>query len=306
MAPPKGPMIACCLTCFIITVVTAILIGLGFSKLGVNEVGIDYSANSLTLNTDKLYSGGIHFIGVGHSFIIYPKRQLELTMEGRDLIIARSRDGLVVKLETKMLYSLQTDIDALASLYLMFREDYTIPVRHISRSVIRDVASQFTAFQFWSERTRVANTMEATLTDRLKDIFVIVETFLLSAYTLPKAFQDVIDITEVQNQEMNKVVYELAQVEQTTQGLILQADETVKQIRTITEGDVRSIELEAAGEIFKINASLFTETIGYKAIQSQLGFTDEELSAFIWLEKMGKSTSPKTIAVRTPEGVKLP
>lgn len=306
MAPPTGLLIGGCLTCMVVVIVSGILIGMGFSKLTVNEVGIDYSANSLTLNTKKLYTSGIHFIGVGHKFIKYPRRQLEQTMEGRDLVIARSRDGLVVKLETKMLYSLVIEVDALASLYLMFREDHEAPVRHISRSVIRDVASQFTAFQFWSERTNVANTMEETLRTRLDDIFVKVETFLLSAYTLPADFQAVIDITEVENQEMNKVVYEMAQVEQSTQAIILQADQTVKQIQAITEAEVRSVELEAAAEIFKINRTLTAETAGYQELQSELGFSDEELSAFIWLEKMGQSESPKTIAVRTPLGVKLP
>lgn len=306
MAPPKGLMMAGCLTCVIVTVVTVILVAMGFSKLSVNEVGIDYSANSLTLNTKKLYSNGIYFLGVGHSFIKYPRRQLELNMEGRsNNIIARSRDGLKVTLEVKILYSLVIEIDALASLYLMFREDYTVPVKHISRSVIRDVASEFTGFQFWIERTNVSLAMENALRDRLNDVFVKVDTFLLSSYTLPSNYQAEIQLTEIQNQEMNKVVYELDQIEQKTQGLILQAEQTVKQIEATTIGEVEKINYEADAEIFKLENILSAENTGYGLIKSEMAFTEEELTSFIWLEELSQSTTPKIMSIQTPDKVKL-
>lgn len=305
MAPPKGLMMAGCLTCVIVTVVTIILVALGFSKLSVNEVGIDYSANSLTLNTNKLYSNGIHFLGVGHSFIKYPRRQLELNMDNSNNIVARSRDGLKVTLGVKILYTLVTEIDALASLYLMFREDYTVPVKHISRSVIRDVASQFTGFQFWIERANVSLAMEIALRDRLADIFVKVDTFLLSSYTLPSNYQNEIQRTEIQNQEMNKVVYELDQVEQKTQGVLLQAAETVKQIEAATEGEIVGINYAADAEIFKLENILSSEKLGYRAIKDNMGFTQEELTSFIWLDELSNSQTPKILSVQVPEKVKL-
>ena len=79
-----GVKVGCCL-CLVITIVTAILVGVSFNKLGPNELGIvrrkldlhlfvptgclfvplglDYSANSLTIDYDKLYTGGVHFLG---------------------------------------------------------------------------------------------------------------------------------------------------------------------------------------------------------------------------------------------------
>lgn len=290
-----------CATCVILTVTTVILIILGFSKLQVNEVGIDYSSNSLTLNTKTLYTNGIVWLGIGHSFIKYPRNQLELNMEGGNSIVARTNDGLVVTLQTKILYKLEPDIDKLASLYLMFKEDFEIPIENICRSVIRDVASEFTAFQFWSERENITTAMQDSLTTRLDDIFVRVETFLLSAFILPKTFQDVIDKTEVQKQEMNKVVYELERVNQETQATILQAEEQVLQIETLANAAVAQIELEAESQIFKLNVSIAQEIKGYKNIKEALDLTTQELTTMIWLEKMSASRVPKTIMVKTPE-----
>lgn len=297
-----GGLPACaCATCFILTVTTVILIILGFSKLQVNEVGIDYSSNSLTLNTKTLYTNGIVWLGIGHSFIKYPRNQLELNMEGGNSIVARTNDGLVVTLQTKILYKLEPDIDKLASLYLMFKEDFEIPIENICRSVIRDVASEFTAFQFWSERENITTAMQDSLTTRLDDIFVRVETFLLSAFILPKTFQDVIDKTEVQKQEMNKVVYELERVNQETQATILQAEEEVLQIETLAIAAVAQIQLEAESQIFKLNVSIAQEIKGYKNIKDALDLTTQELTTMIWLEKMSASRVPKTIMVKTPE-----
>lgn len=297
-----GGLMACgCATCVILTVTTVILIILGFSKLQVNEVGIDYSSNSLTLNTKTLYTNGIVWLGIGHSFIKYPRNQLELNMEGGNSIVARTNDGLVVTLQTKILYKLEPDIDKLASLYLMFKEDFEIPIENICRSVIRDVASEFTAFQFWSERENITTAMQDSLTTRLDDIFVRVETFLLSAFILPKTFQDVIDKTEVQKQEMNKVVYELERVNQETQATILQAEEQVLQIETLANAAVAQIELEAESQIFKLNVSIAQEIKGYKNIKEALDLTTQELTTMIWLEKMSASRVPKTIMVKTPE-----
>lgn len=301
----SGPWIACGCTSCVLLIIGLILLILGWSRLEVNEVGIDYSANSLTIDTSKLYSNGLHFIGVGHSFIKYPKRQLEISMTGRRGVIARTNDGLVVTLETKMLYSLDTDINALASLYLMFKEDYTVPIENICRSVIRDVASEFTAFQFWTNRSEITAEMSKELRDRLDDIFVNVETFLLSSYNLPSSFQTVIDTTEVQRQEMNKVQFELERVAQETQALILKAEEQVLQINTVTRSTVQTIALDATAEVYKLDVSISNEIQGYKNIKETLNMTVDELTAFIWLEKMSQSPVAKTIAVRTPNNLLL-
>ena len=45
---------------------------LSFSSLDYNEVGLDYSYITKTISP-KIYPAGIHFLGMGHQFITFPK-----------------------------------------------------------------------------------------------------------------------------------------------------------------------------------------------------------------------------------------
>lgn len=233
------------------------------------------------------------------------KKQLELNMDKYKSIRARTKDGLVVRLETKILYTLETNIDSLATLYLMFKEDYQVAIENICRSVIRDVTSDFTAYQFWSERSKITTTMENELANRLDDIFVQLKTFLLGNYELPRTFQTIIDTTEVQRQELNKVKYEFDRVAEETKGMKLKADEEVIQIRKKGNATIQQINLEAEADAFRILTSVTNEITGYKAIKQALQLTSQELAAFVWLERMRESNSSKTISVKTPSEMAL-
>jgi len=301
----NGPVIACCVTVCIGFLVTVVLVGMGFKKLNVNEVGIDYSANSLTINTKELYHNGIHFLGVGHSFIKYPKLQLEINMEGGKAINARTNDGLVVTLETRVMYTLDADIQSLASLYLMFKDDYEVPIENICRSVLRDVASEFKGFQFWLERQFITDTMEDRLRNQLEDVFIHVTTFLFSSFKLPLKFQEAIKETEVQQQLMASVQYELIQTDQSAQALMLEAQQQVLQIAAVTNAAVQAIELDATAQVYKLNVTISRESEGYNYLKQEMNFTNDELTTLIWLEKMGNSITPQTIAVKTPTNILL-
>lgn len=62
----------CGICCCISSVILFIMILMSFSSLDYNEVGLDYSSISKTISP-KIYSAGIHFLGIGHSFITFPK-----------------------------------------------------------------------------------------------------------------------------------------------------------------------------------------------------------------------------------------
>jgi hypothetical protein len=85
-----------------------VLIILGFSTLQATEIGLDYSWISMTVDK-KLYENGLYFIGIGHSFIKYPKmvQTVEFSKERgsqRRAIQSRTKDGLEVTLEISFQY----------------------------------------------------------------------------------------------------------------------------------------------------------------------------------------------------------
>merc|ERR1712154_411702 len=130
------------------------------------------------------------------------------------------------------------------------------PIENICRSVIRDVASEYTAFQFWDNRSDIQIAMGRNLTARLADIFVKVETFLLVSYTLPTDFKKAIEVTEVQKQAIDKVEFEISRILEETQAQVSKADEQVLQIQALTFAEVEAIRLDASAKIFKLNQSI--------------------------------------------------
>lgn len=80
-----------------------ILLAFSFKSLDATEIGLDYSWVSKTVDKTT-YKNGLHFLGIGHSFIKYPKmvQTLEFAHErGADArpLQSRTKDGLEVTLE---------------------------------------------------------------------------------------------------------------------------------------------------------------------------------------------------------------
>jgi hypothetical protein len=102
---------------------------------------------------------------------------------------ARTYDGLQVSISSKILYELVKDVNSLASLYLMFPDDYTTPFILIAQSTIRDVASDYTAFEFWTYRDNITTQMQNDLSTKFADYFAYINSFLLTDFELPDDFQ---------------------------------------------------------------------------------------------------------------------
>lgn len=55
-------------------IIVIVLIATSFSKLEAYEVGLEYNPNAISINENKLYTEGTHFLGPGHSFIKFNKQ----------------------------------------------------------------------------------------------------------------------------------------------------------------------------------------------------------------------------------------
>ena len=86
------------------------------------------------INEKNLYSGGRHFIGLGHTFIIFPKTLQTCRMgtftepaDGETIttssLLARTEDGLQVTLDISFQYRVTETIDAIIKLYSDFQDN---------------------------------------------------------------------------------------------------------------------------------------------------------------------------------------
>ena len=95
--PKQAVCICCCITS---VVAIGFFVFFSFASLDAYEYGLDYS--SITKTVDQtVYGPGYHFLGFGHSFIVYPStvQNMEFSTEvnaDRPPIQSRTQDGLEI------------------------------------------------------------------------------------------------------------------------------------------------------------------------------------------------------------------
>jgi len=291
----------------VLFVMAIILIAVSIKQLGANEYGLDYSGTSKTIDFGTLYSNGVHFTGPSHHFIIYRSdvQEIDLTVENN--LIARTSDGLQVTVDSKLFFRLDIDVNSLGSLYLMFADDYITPFTSITQHVIRDVASNFTAFEFWTYRDLIQTTMQNALSIRLNDFYANVEQFLLSNFELPVDFQNAITETEVAMQAISsydswtvsnrtQVDAQVQQYQQHTVPVIIQrANTTAQSYLYGVVADVQTLKLTVDAEV-----------TGYQIIEEALGFSKNELITYVWIDQLFQSTTASMyFSLATPANLQV-
>ena len=143
------PMVAgiCCMTTFIVM----ILLLSSMSVLSYNEVGLNYS-NWFKSVEIKTYENGIHFIGIGRTFLRY---DIKLnTVEFSDdydatlpMIKCRTSDGLELDLEASLQYRVEPE--NIFKIYTSYGPQEKAILTRVVIDVISDTASNYTSNDFF-------------------------------------------------------------------------------------------------------------------------------------------------------------
>lgn len=143
-----------------------VLIVTSFSMLEVNEVGLDYSGITKTINRN-IYTAGIHFLGVAHSFIKFPitVQTYEFSNAGGDAqnIRSRTKDGLEVSLEVSFQYVYITN--HLYDMYMKYGSEYRTPCLKIAVDILTDTSTQYTATRFFFDKEVISLEMMKELNE---------------------------------------------------------------------------------------------------------------------------------------------
>ena len=121
--------------CFVIFLISGGLIGCSFSVLEYNQVGIDFDSTSQSINEEKLFHNGRHFIGLAHSFFVYPTKLLTVEFAERDelgnvegqsgALSAGSKDGQAIEIEISFFVRLNTkEPSNVVNLYKEYRTTF--------------------------------------------------------------------------------------------------------------------------------------------------------------------------------------
>lgn len=264
--------------------------GFGFSgleKLDTNQFGLARSTWSGEVETDMVYEAGMHWIGFFKEFISFPSIQQTIeyyTSEG-NAVTGRTQDGLAISLDISFQYRLVKE--GITNLYLTMGESYDSVFWQFARDVVRDVASLYTAIEFFNNRTMIGSDMEMSMVDEFNAEYnVNIPAYQLLQIDLPDTFEQALERAEVARQEIEIALLEQekALIEAETLILIAQAQYNVTMIEAQAEADAFLTIMNAQAEA--VNITLSAQTEAYYALAQALNLTSAELLAFLWIQAL--------------------
>jgi regulator of protease activity HflC (stomatin/prohibitin superfamily) len=292
--------------CCLAVIITAFCVGFSFGSVDTNELALDVNMNTQTLNLESLYENGVHFIGLGHSLVKFPKTVIDMDMQN-DPVVARTVDGLIVSMNTRITYKLSTSITALATLYLNFGEEWEAPIYYLARSVITDVASEYTAFEFWKNREEVSEEIRARLLPRMEDFYCTIDSFSLANFDLPSDFQTAITQTDVQQQLKDQIDFQKTTAVTLKNTKVSAAAALVTAVASKAEADGQSelLKYDAQVENLAINAK--AEGTAYANLVTELGLDADQLATLVWIDSLAtdEGTTKKKWSLKTPASLNL-
>lgn len=201
----------CCAASLPFIVMLVVLIAISFKSLNVEEYGLCKSSWSKTIE-DEPYTNGRHFIGPFKKFVKYPNTLQSIIMSDTDMdavepaILSRTKDGVEVSLEISFQY--QLILTKLRELYFMYGEEHERIIKYVAIDGITDMATEFTAYEFFNNRTAVDSYMQDGMVQKFNSSLSgigYLQEFQLRDYTLPPDFEAAIEAAEVARQDATRI-----------------------------------------------------------------------------------------------------
>ena len=287
----------CCTATIFGVIVGSILLALSFYIVEPNSVGVDYNHLSQTIDDAALYKAGRHFLGVGHSMIIY-----DTTQQSQDLgfLTGRSKDGLSVDFNVNYQFLYNQDVENLAQLYKDYLGEHLKWFDFFAGSSLRNTLADFTAFQVIQERDTLALQMEANMKDAFSQMGVEVTRLQLLSTSLPERFMGAIEETILAEQAVEKAEFDLAKAKITGETLRLQAAIAAENIIVTADAESTSTVLESEANAMGNMVQLKAEEVAYKLLFDNAkakfpSFSAEQLIAYIWTESIAETDAGKVL-----------
>lgn len=221
--PPKGAVIGGC--CFILLIISGGLVGCSFSTLGYHHVGLDFDATSQSLNEDKLFGSGRHFIGLAHSFIQYPTylHTIEFA-EGSSIdgptsgssgpLSCGSKDGQAIVVELSFFMRINTsDVMNVVNIYKEYRTSYMPTVISRAQDAVKGTTVLFETLEFFTNRSKIAEAIHGSLSVSLASMSMLVEAVQLRDIQLSSNFEQAI-IDKIVSAQADKTATEMGLAQQ--------------------------------------------------------------------------------------------
>lgn len=289
----------CRLSFLSITAITAFVLALfiaigGIKSVEITEYGL--SSNMITRKVEKSpYLSGRYWIGPWCYFIKFPsvvktiqfsdsrlQDDLGIDEQGDPMLRSRTADGLDVTIELSFQYQLH--MEKVYDLYTTMgagRDFHDLFVR-VAIDRLTEIATEYTANEFFVDRTRIGKSMEKLLKDDFEArLYATIFSFQLRSVGLPDEFEKAIQQTEVKKQDTH-----VAEAEQLSNKVALETELMKAQRRTKVkannaEGFAESVMLANAADISQYKATQEKAAESYKGVLKELDDKEGELLAYV-------------------------
>lgn len=258
-----------CVPLVVVIVVTSIIIVfLSFDTLEYQEMGLNYSWISETVERST-YSSGRYYLGVGNHFLKFPSMvksiffldDMSPNTQGPALQ-SRTRDGLNVRLEVSFQYRLI--FNDLYKLYTTLGENYEMVFVRMAIEQLTTAATIHNAHNFFNNRTTIGQEMHKMLEHHFKlHAYAEVPFFQLRTVHLPDDFEAAIQETQVKQQEIQIAQAEQSQNRVAYETTVLQAEQAVRVMANQGEAEAASImaQNDAFCRQYEVTQSLQSEAL---------------------------------------------
>ena len=275
--------------------------GFGFRRVGQNELGLRQNDWTGAVD-DTVYTQGRHEIGLFASMLKFPKtiQLLEFVStgaEGEENLVStdngplnsRTKDGLMIIIELSFTYKLQQL--TLFDMYIEMGNDYELYFIREARSTIRDVASLYSAQEFFYNRAEIGAVMHEILETALSLIYADLPGFDLLNTDLPDAFEDAIEQVSIAKQSYEQALIEQQEAAVRAETTIIEAQAAANITVLTAEADAASYLLNMEAQAQALNITLTAQRLAYYAMGQELNLTSSELLALLWIMAVAEHDS---------------
>jgi regulator of protease activity HflC (stomatin/prohibitin superfamily) len=282
----------------VVAVVGILVWWFSFASLELTEYGIDFSMISYNINRERVFTNGRHMLGLGHYFIRFPSRQQSISYSNAagsaaPALRSRTSDGLEVTLELSFQYRIiQGEVIQLYDKYGTSYEDVYIQMGIDS---VTAQATEHDASTFFADRILVINNMTEALEKSFENAHSSIENIQLTTVSLPTAFQDAIQATEVakQDKETAEAERKNQEVEALTRALKAQRD--ARQVVINAEADATTIKLNTETYVKQFALSQQLQAEGFLPLYEKLGRNESLLLQYLDVRALRDHASANTV-----------
>merc|ERR1719433_1861006 len=208
----------------------------------------------------------------------------------KDLLDGRTSDGLPLNLGLSFQYKLLTDDKSLFTLYHTFEEnvgDYQKVYQLIGMHLVTEMASNFTAAQYFNEKQNIAVQMQHQLDAYFqKNLFATVDSLQIGEDDLPPAFTNSVLAAATKKQEITKMerTRDAAKINFTTARQVAEAQANVTLAQA--NGERHRILQNGQANAAIIDAYVQAETAAYKQVAKAMSLGSDELIKYIWYDTL--------------------